>query len=57
MQTDAQKYERAVAGMNIPVMRAKGTPENARWFLRNGTANNRDHANILVAIYHARRLA
>ena len=57
MQTDAQKYERAVAGMNIPAMRAKGTPENARWFLRNGTANNRDHANILVAIYHARRLA
>ena len=57
MQTDTQKFERAVAGTNIPAMRAKGTPENARWFLRNGTANNRDHENILVAICHARRLA
>ncbi len=57
MQTEAQKFERAIAGMNIPVERKKGTPENARWFLRNGTANNRNHRNILVAIYHARRLA
>ena len=57
MQTEARKFERAIAGMNIPVERKKGTPENARWFLRKGTANNRNHHNILVAICHARRLA
>ncbi|MEJ2267317.1 MAG: hypothetical protein P8X95_28135 [Anaerolineales bacterium] len=57
MRTEVRKFERAIAGMNIPVERRKGTPENARWFLRNGTAINRDHQNILVAICHARRLA
>jgi hypothetical protein len=57
MQHDAQKFERAIAGMNIPATRKKGTPENARWFLRNGSILNRDHHNILVAICHARRLA
>ena len=57
MQTEAQKFERAIAGMNIPEQRRKGTPENARWFLRNGLVINRDHINVLVAICHAQRLA
>jgi hypothetical protein len=57
MRTEAQKFERAIAGMNIPVERRKGTPANARWFLRNGTANNRHHKNIWDAICHARQLA
>jgi hypothetical protein len=57
MRTEAKKFERAIAGMNIPVERRKGTPENARWFLRNGTANNRHHKNIWDAICHARQLA
>jgi prophage antirepressor-like protein len=57
MLTEAQKFERAVSGMNIPAMRKKGTPENARWFLRNGSIQNREHHNILLAICHARRLA
>jgi hypothetical protein len=57
MQTEAQKFERAIAGMNIPAERRKGTPENARWFLRSGTSHNRNHKNILAAICYARRLA
>ena len=57
MQTEVQKFESAIAGMKIPDQRKKGTPENARWFLRNGMVINRDHDNILVAICHARRLA
>ena len=57
MQSEAQKFERALAGMNIPAQRRAGTPANARWFLRHGVIDNRDHANILVAICHARRLA
>lgn len=51
------KYERAIAGMQIPEDRRQGTPENARWFLRNGAVLNRDHPNILLAICHARRIA
>lgn len=57
MQSNVQKFEHAIAGMNVPAERRAGTPENARWFLRNGTAANRQHHNILVAICHARRLA
>ena len=30
MQTETQKFERAIAGMNIPVERKKATLENAR---------------------------
>ncbi|WP_164513514.1 hypothetical protein [Thiosocius teredinicola] len=57
MPSESTKFERAVAGMNIPAERKCGTPENARWFLRSGLAHNRDHDKILIAICHARRLA
>ncbi len=57
MQTQAKKFERAVAGMNVPVERKNGTPEHTRWLLRSGVADNRDHKNILIAICHARQLA
>jgi len=51
------KFERAIDGMQIPDSRRAGTPENARWFLRNGAMMNREHPKILLAICHARRIA
>ncbi len=57
MKTESKKFEEAVKGMDIPLMRKSGSPENARWFLRNGMATNRSHMNIMSAICHARRLA
>lgn len=52
-----QKFERAVATMDVPEMRKEGNAFNARWFLRNGPVRNSEHPNILTAILHAKRLA
>lgn len=57
MSKEQTKFERAIADMQVPRERRKGTAENARWFLRSGAIVNRDHPQILVAICHARRLA
>lgn len=57
MDSQRRKFERVVAQLRVPDERRSGTPENARWFLRNGAIVNRDHPDILLAICHARRLA
>ena len=55
--SERSKFERAIADMQIPQDRRRGTPENARWFLRSGAVLNREYPKILLAICHARRIA
>ena len=52
-----QKFEAAVQDMKIPDNRKAANPPNALWFLRSGVAYNREHKNILAAIFHARKIA
>ena len=39
-------FEQLVASMDIPEIRRKATPENARWFLRNGMIKNIHHKDV-----------
>lgn len=51
-----EKFELVVKDMKIPDNRKSASPPNALWFLRQGVAPNRDHPQILTAIFHAQRI-
>jgi hypothetical protein len=51
-----EKYEKVVKDMNIPDNRKTANQKNALWFLRQGVAENRQHSQILTAIFHAQRI-
>lgn len=51
-----EKFEHVVRDMNIPVNRKTANKQNALWFLRQGVAPNREHPQILTAIFHAQRI-
>lgn len=51
------QFEKAIKGMNIPDNRKAANSPNALWFLREGVTTNREHPNVLNAIYHARQVA
>jgi len=60
MQTEKtreqSRWERAVAKYSeIPDSRKTATPENLRWFLRNGAVLLRKHPEAQDAIYHAQK--
>jgi len=60
MQTEKtreqSRWERAVAKYSeIPDNRKTATPENLRWFLRNGAVLLRQHPEAQDAIYHAQK--
>lgn len=51
-----QKFEHAIKGMDIPADRKSANLQNALWFLRQGVPLNRQHPNIMRAIFHARHI-
>jgi len=60
MQTEKtreqMRWERAVARYSeIPSNRKTASPENLRWFLRNGAVLLRKHPEAQDAIYHAQK--
>lgn len=50
------KFEKVISEMNVPDNRKKANTQNALWFLRQGVALNKDHPNVLTAIFHAQRI-
>ena len=52
-----QKFERIIRNLDVPAERKCASAQNAAWFLRHGIRPNCSHPDILVAIFHARRLA
>lgn len=51
-----EKFESIVKDMNIPEYRKTANQQNALWFLRKGVPANREHPQILTAIFHAQRI-
>ena len=43
------KYEIAVAPMNIPALRKLASNANASWFIRNAWIANKNHSNFSKA--------
>lgn len=43
------KYENAVATMNIPALRKIASNANANWFIRNAWIANKNHSNFSQA--------
>jgi len=51
-----EKLEAILLSMDIPEMRRKITPTNARWLLRNMRVQNGDHQDIELAVDLAKQL-
>ena len=51
-----EKFETVVKDMNIPNNRKVANQQNALWFIRQGVALNKDHPQVLTAIFHAQRI-
>lgn len=51
-----EKFEAVVKDMNIPTNRKTANQQNALWFLREGVNLNRNHPQVLTAIFHAQRI-
>jgi len=51
-----EKFEQVVQDMKIPENRKTANQPNALWFLRQGVVLNREHPQILTAIFHAQRI-
>lgn len=43
------RYENAVASMNIPPLRKLASTANASWFIRNAWIGNKNHSNYIKA--------
>jgi len=43
------RYENAVATMNIPALRKIASKANANWFIRNAWIANKNHSNFSKA--------
>lgn len=50
------KYENAVAVMNIPALRKIASNVNANWFIRNAWIENKNHSNFSKAREAALRI-
>ena len=51
------KYENAVASMNIPPLRKLASSSNANWFIRNAWIANKNHDKFFVAREAALKIA
>lgn len=50
-------YERLIQKLNVPVDRKTATPLNARWFIRQGYVENRNHPIADQVLELARKIA
>ena len=51
------RYENAVASMNIPALRKLASTSNANWFIRNAWIANKNHSNFSQARAAALKIA
>lgn len=51
------KYENAVASMNIPALRKLASHANANWFIRNAWIANKNHNDFSFAREAAIKIA
>lgn len=51
------RYENAVAAMNIPALRKIASNTNANWFIRNAWIANKNHSNFNKAREAAIKIA
>ena len=51
-----QKFEKIIQKMNVPRNRMTANSVNASWFIREGAVNNKEHPDILTAIFLARKI-
>jgi hypothetical protein len=51
------EFEKAVKNMELPEFRKVANAANVLWFLKSGIVENREHPNIMNAIFHANRIS
>ncbi len=51
------QFEHAVKNMDLPGNRKTANSPNALWFIRQGFLNNRDHPQVVKALFHAQKIA